>query len=53
MKLGHHNGKKVTEPDLKKKSCGSQSLENPPFWDILDVLCSYPGIKSSKVSVIS
>ena len=32
MKLGHHKGKKVTEPDFEKKSFGVTNGGNPPFW---------------------
>ena len=42
MKLGHHKGKKVTEPDfILKKRVGSQMGENPHFWGIFDVFCPY------------
>ena len=37
MKLGHHKGMKVTEPDFWKKSLGSQVGEEPHFWGIFDI----------------
>ena len=36
MKLGHHKNAKVTEPDFRKKSLGSQMGENPYFGGIFD-----------------
>ena len=42
MKLVHHKGTKVTEPDFWKKILGgSQMGETPHFWGIFDVFCPY------------
>ena len=41
MKLGHHKGTKVTEPDFWKKSWGVANWGNPPFlghfWGFLSI----------------
>ena len=41
MKLVHHKGTKVTEPDFEKNLGGSQMGENPHFWGIFDIFCPY------------
>ena len=42
MKLVHHKGTKVTEPNFWKKNIGGLQMgENPHFWGIFDVFCPY------------
>ena len=54
MKLGHHKGTKVTEPNFSKKISGGHKWgENPNFWGILDVFCLYLCIQPLKCTEIS
>ena len=53
MKLGHHKGTKVTEPDFEKKSWGSQMGEKPQFGGIFGVFYPYLWIQTLKVFEIS
>ena len=54
MKVGHHNGIKVTEPGFWKKIFwGSQMRENPHFGGIFEVFRPYLCIQLLKVSEIS
>ena len=48
MKLGHHKGTKVTEPDFWKKIWGRglQIWETLHIWEIFDLLCPYLCIQS-------
>ena len=50
VELGHHKGIKVSEPDIEKKSLGSDMGENPYFGGILifEVFCPYPYIQLLK-----
>ena len=42
MKLGHHKGTKVTEPDFWKKIFGGRKWgKTPIFWGIFDVFGPY------------
>ena len=53
MKLGHHKGTKVTEPDFWKKILWGHKWEKKHFEGIFDIFCPYLCIPSLKCFEIS